>query len=266
MGSGMKYNYMKGEELTAELLAELDKDIMNLPSNLAFIGKCKRGTINLACAKTGVGKSWFLMQLAAVLSLSNPVLYVSLENDVGTDLERVLMLRDVYKGCIGKNFVYTRLNVWDLEVYRSDYDLLAYFDYIIIDGLDYVVDAGTDKSFDAYKDLLHSIQDRFPRACVWLSWQMGRKFETGEPSIEDIAFSYAAARIAYSAVAVYINKGERLVKSIKNRGAKRDVIAHMEWGKDFRIEHPKKMLLNVLELNGEMKSGHKKLPSQYQLV
>lgn len=226
--------YYCGNKLTKDVLEEFNKNTIDLPENLSFIGKCKRGTLNLACAKTGVGKSWFLMQFAACLSLQYNVLYISLENDLGTDLERILMLRTVYPNCIGESFVYTTEEVWHGIEWLNNKELLKNFDFVIIDGLDYCVDVGPDKSFDTYKQLLKELQSKFCNSCIWLSWQMGRKFESGEPTIEDIAFSYAAARLAYNAIAIYKDKAKnRIISNIKCRGIETNNSVRLVWGQDF---------------------------------
>lgn len=247
-----------GNELTINLLDEFNKNIINLPDNLSFIGKCKRGTLNLACAKTGVGKSWFLMQFAAALSLQYKVLYISLENDLGTDLERIVMLRNVYPNCIDKSFVYTTEEVWHGKEWLNNNELFKTFDFVIIDGLDYCVDVGSDKSFEAYKQLLKEIQSKFCNSCIWLSWQMGRKFESGEPTIEDIAFSYAAARLAYNAIAIYKDKAkQRLITNIKCRGIEKNTCVNLIWGQDF-ID-PDKLTVDVNTLNSlinQLKEGN----------
>lgn len=203
---------------------------------LSFLGRCKKGTINLACAKTGVGKSLFLRQFAACMCKNYNILYISLENDMATDVEHFKVCKTLYPYFKSPNtlFVYSNSD-WDFRDHIKIAREFDWADLVCIDGLETTIDLKSDNGFEEYKARVKLIRKCFPNACLWFSWQMGRKFETGEPQIEDIAFSYQVARLAYCAVAIYNDKGVKFIKNIKCRGGNYDTQGVIVWGEKFQI-------------------------------
>lgn len=223
------------DDFTDEFLAQFDSDKLDLPGELEFVNTCKRGTINLACAQTGVGKSWFLSQFATCVSEQHSVLYISLENDMETDVSRFVKFREIYPNCNPSAIWYVGEQVWKCKEWLDNKELLQAFDFVCVDGLEYCVDVGTDKSFDEYKRMLKDLQQKFPKSCIWLSWQLARQTNTDKPRCEDIAYSYAAARLAYNIVAIYKlpKSNNRVLSAIKSRGLNKEINAQMVWGSRF---------------------------------
>lgn len=215
-----------------EILERDKKNEVELPEELSFMNRMKKGNVSLACAKTGVGKSLFLRQFGCCMAASGKkVLYISLENDKATDMEHFKFLREFYKP---EQFYYFRGEPWISSTCKKEE--FAGFDVVCIDGLETTIDVNSkDNSFEVYRRVVMKIKAFFGDACVWLSWQMGRQFATGEPTIEDIAFSYAAARLAYSAVAIYWKNGSRFIKNIKGRGGNMKTEGVLEWGQGFKM-------------------------------
>lgn len=223
------------DDFNDDFLSKFDSEKLDLPDELEFVNTCKRGTINLACAQTGIGKSWFLSQFATCVSELHSVLYISLENDVETDASRVIQFKQLYPGCKPKGICYVGEEVWKGKEWLDNKEWLQKFDFVFVDGLEYCVDVGADKSFDEYKRLLKDLKQKFPKSCVWLSWQLARQTNTDKPRCEDIAYSYAAARVAYNVVAIYKppKSKNRVVTTIKSRGPNKQIDAYMVWGKKF---------------------------------
>lgn len=215
-----------------EILERDKKNEVALPEELCFMNRMKKGNISLACAKTGVGKSLFLRQFGCcVASSGKKVLYISLENDEATDMEHFKFLRELYNP---EEFYYFRGEPWISSTCKKEE--FKGFDVVCIDGLETTIDIdANESSFEIYRRVVMKIKTFFSDACVWLSWQMGRQFATEEPTIEDIAFSYAAARLAYSAVAIYWKNDVRYIKNIKGRGGNVKMEGVLEWGKRFDL-------------------------------
>lgn len=60
-----------------------------IETDLSFLGTLRRGETNIIMAPTGSGKSFNLLALSKHLSLDYKVLYISCENDIYTDAERL---------------------------------------------------------------------------------------------------------------------------------------------------------------------------------
>lgn len=225
-------------DIDAILEADKSKEI-TVPDELSFMNRMKRGNVHLACAKTGVGKSLFLRQFACAVGTRYKVLYISLENDTATDMEHFRILKDMYHP---ENVYYHKSTLWKRQEIK---DKFKEFDIVCIDGLETTVCASPDKSFEIYSAEVNEIKKFFSGACVWLSWQMGRQFSSDEPTIEDIAFSYAAARLAYSAVGIYWKNDQRHIKNIKGRGGNVKDQGILEWGCRFQIADGNKKVTPV---------------------
>lgn len=221
------------KDIEIDKILERDKkNEVELPEELSFMNRMKKGNISLACAKTGVGKSLFLRQFGCCMAASGKkVLYISLENDIATDMEHFKFLKEFYKP---DKFYYLQGEPWASKSCKQEE--FAGFDVVCIDGLETTVDVDPkENSFEVYRRVIMKIKAFFSDACVWLSWQMGRQFSTGEPTIEDIAFSYAVARLAYSAVAIYRKDDVRYIKNIKGRGGNVKMEGVLEWGRGFNL-------------------------------
>lgn len=227
-----------------DFLEESTASQVKYPNELSFLNPTKFGTVNLVCAKTGVGKSWFLSQFACCINENYPVLYISLENDVSTDFERLDMMKTLYPYLGTTNpFCYVNGSTMTTPEYKQSWlknkELFRAFPIVCIDGFETTVDCdGNANMSEVYKAGVKEIRTKFPEACIWMSWQMGRKFETTVPTAEDVAYSYSAMRIAYSAVAIYKDKaGNRITTNIKSRGKYNDDSAILRWGQHFTSQN-----------------------------
>lgn len=223
-----------------EFLEDNEKSKVIYPDELKFLNPTKFGTLNLVCAKTGTGKSWFLSQFACCINENYPVLYISLENDAGTDFERLQMMKTLYPHLgISNPFCYVNGAGMSASQCKQSWlknkDLFQSFPIVCIDGFETSVDCdGNANMSEVYKASVNEIRTKFSNACIWMSWQMGRKFESTIPTAEDVAYSYSAMRLAYSAVAIYKDKvGNRVTTNIKSRGEYVDDSVMLRWGQHF---------------------------------
>lgn len=221
-----------------QLVEEDKKNILDYPKELSFLNKSKIGTINLICAQSGIGKSWFLSQFAACMSEKYSILYISLENDIGTDAERFAMLQSIYP-CfkIAGNAQYLQDPIWDCKEAMDLINTLPPFDIVCVDGLETKIDCASDNMFEEYKQEIKKIRDSFPNSCIWCSWQLTRNLSDKEPSLADVSASIAVARLAYSATAIYKDKDtkQRLIKNIKGRASENDTKGTLVWGQHFAL-------------------------------
>lgn len=218
------------------LVDEDKKNILEYPEELSFLNKSKIGTLNLICAQSGLGKSWFLSQFAACMSEKYSILYISLENDIGTDAERFVMLQSIYPAFkTASNAQYLQYPIWDNKEVMDVINTLPPFDIVCIDGLETKINCSTDNMFEAYKQEIQKIRDSFPKSCVWCSWQLTRNLSDKEPSLADVSASIAVARLAYSAAAIYKDKKtkQRLIINIKGRASDNDTKGTLNWGQHF---------------------------------
>lgn len=214
---------------------------LEYPDELRFLNTCARGQINLACAKTGVGKSWFLTQFAYCMNSKYPVLYISLENGLDVDVERFLMCQNLYSDQ-GNPLIYTNDKIFSGKEWLDNKTVLQEFPLVCIDGLETILPCSADKSFEEYQKAVNEIRNKFPNSAIWISWQLNRTYDdkTGKisaPRVDDIAYSYAAARLASNIIGIYRASKENkynTIVNLKGRCGNTENYGQLAWGKAFQ--------------------------------
>lgn len=235
-------------DLRAANLSEIAETARNkqleYPDELRFLNTCARGQINLACAKTGVGKSWFLTQFAYCMNSKYPVLYISLENGLDVDVERFIMCQNLYSDQ-GNPLIYANDKIWSGKDWLENKAVWQEFPLVCIDGLETVLPCSADKSFEEYQKAVVEIRNKFPNSAIWISWQLNRTYDdipdkTGKitaPRVDDIAYSYAAARLASNIIGIYRAAKEdkyNTIVNLKGRCGNTENYGQLAWGKAFQ--------------------------------
>lgn len=238
---GLTFGHMTNKDYATKYVEEHKGDVFKLPGEFSFMNDTDKGTVNLVCAQTGVGKSWYLIHLACALSLEHKVLYCSLENKERIDQERLSIICSNIKEYENCEFLYcNEVEFWQKKEYLDNKDEIANYDVFIIDGIENTIDeTASDRPYETYRQTVKEIHKKFPKATIFMSWQLNRDPKRNEiPTLEQLAGSYATARLADTVTAIYKNaKGFKITANIKGRCDSKDTQAVMTPGKRFKVLH-----------------------------
>lgn len=153
-----------------------------------------KGEIHCVAGPSNSGKSLTLLHLAINAAIEgNKICYISLENDVADDVERIIDISNIYSLYINENiienFEYCNLSTEEnrkekLEIIIKQLDD---FDIVFVDGTEFLIIGSTPVEVSAYgKSLMNSLRIacREKNSSMILSWQTGR--QAGGKKLEDL--------------------------------------------------------------------------------
>ena len=236
---GLKFGNMTNKDYATKYAIDHECDVFKLPGEFSFMNDTDKGSVNLVCAQTGVGKSWFLIHLACALSLEYKVLYCSLENKERIDQKRISIICSNIQEYEHSEFWYCNsVEFWKRKDFLDNKDELAKYDVFIIDGIENTIDeTASDRPYENYRQTVKKIHDKFPQSTIFMSWQLNRDPKRKDiPTCEQLAGSYATARFADTITAIYKNaNGLKITANIKGRCDSKDTQAVMTPGQRFKV-------------------------------
>ena len=182
--------------------------ILNIQDIICLENNGKK-SLNIFTGPSGSGKSGILLNLAYNFAESHDkVCYVSFENDLATDAERLQEMRKTY----GKEIEFDYFNYLDLELSNYDvskkrlHDMFGRYKYVFLDSYQNVYDTDNEEGASLHKSGNQLMKDllRIARehgTIFFLTWQMakGAKAKSKEEqSEEDISFSMGVTRYAHT--------------------------------------------------------------------
>lgn len=221
---------MHVEDLLDLDLSEYIKVFTNTKLDSVLIEGFNPRSINIFAGRTGSGKSLALFHLAYRFSITNDsVCYISFENDIYNDAERMQELSKTYieKG----NFDY--YNYLELEANgygvdrKSVVELFKNYKYVFLDAYQLLTDdledgASMHATGNVLMKELHKMSLKYG-ITFFLSWQLtrGAPSDIKEIEVDDMSFSIGVARYASSVWAISkevdeksnVNWRVRLIKS-----------------------------------------------------
>lgn len=209
---------MHVEDLLNLDLSEYIKVFTNTKLDSVLIEGFNPRSINIFAGRTGSGKSLALFHLAYRFSITNDsVCYISFENDIYNDAERMQELSKTYieKG----NFDY--YNYLELEALgygvdrKSIVELFKNYKYVFLDAYQLLTDdledgASMHATGNVLMKELHKISLKYG-ITFFLSWQLTRGAPTDikEIEVDDMSFSIGVARYASSVWAISKEQSEK---------------------------------------------------------
>lgn len=148
-----------------------------------IVGGIIKGGITVVAGGSGQGKSLIGLHLASLLSATNKIHYISIENALQIDLKRFsdLSSKRIYSMNM-YNIDYENANMIDdsySALFKSIVATMNDYDVIVIDGLDLMIDVAEDGA-DMYKNgnilmkNLHNALKDNPFVSIIITWQMNR--------------------------------------------------------------------------------------------
>lgn len=211
-------------------LSEYIKVFTNTKLDSVLVEGFNPRSVNIFAGRTGSGKSLALLHLAYRFSIVNEsVCYISFENDIYNDAER---MREIDKTYVEKGnfdyYNYLELEALDYGVEkRNIVELFKKYKYVFLDAYQLLCDdledgASMHAAGNVLMKELHKLSLKFG-ITFFLSWQLSRgaPSDIKEIEVDDMSFSIGVARYASTVWAISkevddnlnINWRVRLIKS-----------------------------------------------------